>query len=52
LGRNRLERADGRIEDLPGCAQVAVQSGDLLEIATPGGGGYGAPLADPGGVPS
>jgi 5-oxoprolinase (ATP-hydrolysing) len=52
VGRNRLERADGRIEDLPGCAQVAVQSGDLLEIATPGGGGYGAPLADPGGVPS
>jgi 5-oxoprolinase (ATP-hydrolysing) len=43
VGRNRLERADGRIEELPGCAQVAMQPGDLLEIATPGGGGYGAP---------
>jgi 5-oxoprolinase (ATP-hydrolysing) len=47
VGRNRLERADGRIEDLPGCAQVAVQCGDLLEIATPGGGGYGPPAAAP-----
>ncbi|WP_216899940.1 hydantoinase B/oxoprolinase family protein, partial [Synechococcus sp. CCY 9618] len=51
VGRNRLERADGRSEDLPGCAQVAVEPGDLLEIATPGGGGYGAPLAGPKGDP-
>jgi len=50
VGRNRLERADGRIEDLPGCSQVAMQSGDLLEIATPGGGGFGAP-AGAGGRP-
>ena len=41
VGRNRLERADGRVEDLAGCDQVSVQPGDLLEIATPGGGGYG-----------
>jgi 5-oxoprolinase (ATP-hydrolysing) len=45
VGRNRLERADGSREDLPGCAQVAVQPGDVLEIATPGGGGYGPPAA-------
>ncbi len=45
VGRNRLERADGRLEELAGCAQVAVQPGDLLEIATPGGGGFGAPDA-------
>ncbi len=45
LGRNRLERADGQLEVLGGCAQVSVQPGDLLEIATPGGGGFGAPDA-------
>ena len=45
VGRNRLERADGRQQELAGCDQVAVQPGDLLEIATPGGGGYGAPEA-------
>jgi 5-oxoprolinase (ATP-hydrolysing) len=44
VGRNRLERADGRLEELGGCAQVSVQPGDLLEIATPGGGGYGVSL--------
>ncbi|MCP9838706.1 hydantoinase B/oxoprolinase family protein [Cyanobium sp. N.Huapi 1H5] len=48
VGRNRLERADGRLEELAGCDQVGVQPGDLLEIATPGGGGFGAP--DPGGA--
>ncbi len=45
VGRHRLERADGRVEDLAGCDQVSVQPGDLLEIATPGGGGYGDPHA-------
>ncbi len=44
VGRNRMERADGWHQELAGCDQVAVQPGDLLEIATPGGGGYGAPL--------
>jgi 5-oxoprolinase (ATP-hydrolysing) len=44
VGRNRLERADGRLQELAGCDQVAVQPGDLLEIATPGGGGFGDPL--------
>jgi 5-oxoprolinase (ATP-hydrolysing) len=50
VGRNRLERADGRVEDLGGCAQVAVQPVDLLEIATPGGGGFGVPGAGGGGA--
>ncbi|MBW4532173.1 MAG: hydantoinase B/oxoprolinase family protein [Aphanothece saxicola GSE-SYN-MK-01-06B] len=47
MGRNRLERADGRLEELAGCDQVSVQPGDLLEIATPGGGGFGFPGAPP-----
>ncbi|MGB7564761.1 MAG: hydantoinase B/oxoprolinase family protein, partial [Prochlorococcaceae cyanobacterium] len=42
LGLNRLERAAGSIETLAGSAELAVEPGDLLEIATPGGGGYGA----------
>ena len=45
VGRNRLERADGRLEDLAGCDQVSVEPGDLLEIASPGGGGYGTSSA-------
>ncbi|MDM7953738.1 MAG: hydantoinase B/oxoprolinase family protein [Cyanobium sp. CZS 25K] len=50
VGRNRLERADGRLEELAGCAQVSVLPGDLLEIATPGGGGYGTSAAGSGGA--
>ncbi len=42
-GRNRLERADGREEELGGSAQLALEAGDVLVIETPGGGGYGAP---------
>lgn len=42
LGFNRLERADGSVETLAGSAERAVEPGDLLEITTPGGGGYGA----------
>ncbi len=41
-GRNSLERADGRLERLAGCAEVTVGPGDRLVIETPGGGGYGA----------
>ena len=40
-GANRVERADGRIETLPGTAQIQVQPGDVLVIETPGGGGFG-----------
>ncbi|CUA98127.1 hydantoinase B/oxoprolinase family protein [Thiomonas bhubaneswarensis] len=42
VGVNRVERADGRIEVLPGCASVDMQLGDVFVIETPGGGGFGA----------
>ncbi|TVR58258.1 MAG: 5-oxoprolinase, partial [Candidatus Competibacteraceae bacterium] len=41
VGRNAVERRDGRIEELPGTAQVAMQPGDAFVIETPGGGGWG-----------
>jgi 5-oxoprolinase (ATP-hydrolysing) len=41
-GRNRVCRADGRVEELGHIAQVQMQPGDVFEIHTPGGGGYGA----------
>ncbi|MEV7186397.1 hydantoinase B/oxoprolinase family protein [Kitasatospora sp. NPDC093102] len=40
-GANRVLRADGTAEDLPGCGSAEVAAGDALEIRTPGGGGYG-----------
>lgn len=40
-GRNRLLRADGTVVELPGKCTVEVGPGDRLEIATPGGGGWG-----------
>jgi len=42
-GRNLCLRADGRSEELPGHATVALAAGDRLRIETPGGGGWGAP---------
>jgi 5-oxoprolinase (ATP-hydrolysing) len=43
LGRQWIERADGRIEELPGCAKAELGPGDVFVIQTPGGGGFGAP---------
>jgi 5-oxoprolinase (ATP-hydrolysing) len=43
LGRTRLIRAQGGVEELEGCFSIAVRAGDVIEILTPGGGGYGAP---------
>ncbi|MCC9307822.1 hydantoinase B/oxoprolinase family protein [Kitasatospora sp. RB6PN24] len=43
LGRNRVRRKDGTVETLDGCATADLAAGDVLEIETPGGGGYGAP---------
>ncbi len=37
----RIERADGRIEDLPGIAAFELDPGDRLVVETPGGGGWG-----------
>ncbi|MGQ0635222.1 MAG: hydantoinase B/oxoprolinase family protein [Planctomycetaceae bacterium] len=43
LGVNTLQRAGSdKIVDLGGKAQLDVQPGDVLTIATPGGGAYGA----------
>jgi 5-oxoprolinase (ATP-hydrolysing) len=42
-GEQYVERADGALEALPGRAEVELAAGDAFIIATPGGGGYGAP---------
>jgi 5-oxoprolinase (ATP-hydrolysing) len=41
VGVNRVLRADGNKEDLGHIAQVEMQAGDVFEIHTPGGGGFG-----------
>jgi 5-oxoprolinase (ATP-hydrolysing) len=41
VGTAWVERRDGRRENLGHIAQVDIGAGDLLVIATPGGGGYG-----------
>ncbi|MFF8833093.1 hydantoinase B/oxoprolinase family protein [Streptomyces sp. NPDC015131] len=43
LGENRVERADGTVHRLAGVDVVEVAPGDVLVVATPGGGGYGTP---------
>jgi len=42
VGENAIQRSDGPWEPIPGCTQVEMAPGDLLRIATPGGGGFGA----------
>jgi 5-oxoprolinase (ATP-hydrolysing) len=42
-GINLLMRRDGRSETLAAMAEVTVEPGDQIEIATPGGGGFGRP---------
>jgi 5-oxoprolinase (ATP-hydrolysing) len=41
VGINRVVRKDGTQQDVPHIAQVEMQAGDIFEIHTPGGGGYG-----------
>ncbi|MEG3844066.1 hydantoinase B/oxoprolinase family protein [Microcoleus sp. herbarium14] len=41
VGRNYVERLDGKVEDLGSTATVEMQAGDVFVIETPGGGGYG-----------
>lgn len=41
LGLNRVVRADGRTEELKHIGQAEMAAGDIFEIHTPGGGGYG-----------
>ncbi|MEY3215636.1 MAG: Acetophenone carboxylase gamma subunit [Pseudomonadota bacterium] len=40
-GINRVVRADGRVQELAHIGQVEMQAGDVFEIHTPGGGGFG-----------
>ena len=42
VGVNRVERADGRAEQLDHIGSVEMQPGDVFVIETPGGGGYGS----------
>jgi 5-oxoprolinase (ATP-hydrolysing) len=44
-GAQWVERADGRCEALDYVAEARLEAGDAFVIATPGGGGYGAPSA-------
>ncbi|MGZ6040351.1 MAG: hydantoinase B/oxoprolinase family protein, partial [Phenylobacterium sp.] len=44
-GAQRLIAASGTATDLPGCFAVEVEAGDIIEIETPGGGGFGRPDA-------
>ncbi len=41
VGHNRLIRADGTVTELGATVQTTVDDGDVIEIETPGGGGYG-----------
>jgi 5-oxoprolinase (ATP-hydrolysing) len=40
-GCNTVIKADGTIQILKGCEQIELNTGDVLQIETPGGGGYG-----------
>ncbi|WP_114973000.1 hydantoinase B/oxoprolinase family protein [Rhodoferax ferrireducens] len=42
VGVNRVLRTDGRVEALGHIGQAEMQAGDVFEICTPGGGGFGA----------
>ncbi len=41
VGINRVVRSDGRVETLGHIGQVEMGAGDVMEIHTPGGGGWG-----------
>jgi 5-oxoprolinase (ATP-hydrolysing) len=42
VGRNRVLRVDGSSEELAHIASAQMEVGDIFEIHTPGGGGYGS----------
>jgi len=48
LGRNHLLCADGRRINLGGKVEVKIKTGDVFQLLTPGGGGYGKPTEDAG----
>ena len=41
VGINRVVRTDGKVEQLDHIGQAEMKPGDIFEIHTPGGGGYG-----------
>ncbi len=41
MGRNRIERADGSVEELRAQDKAELGAGDVFVIETPGGGGFG-----------
>ena len=43
VGINRVVRVNGTVEDLGHIGQAEMNPGDVFEIHTPGGGGYGEP---------
>jgi 5-oxoprolinase (ATP-hydrolysing) len=43
VGINRVVRTNDQVEDLGHIGQAQMNPGDLFEVHTPGGGGYGAP---------
>jgi 5-oxoprolinase (ATP-hydrolysing) len=42
IGRNSVDRCNGEIDRLSGRAEVQMEAGDVFEIETPGGGGFGS----------
>jgi 5-oxoprolinase (ATP-hydrolysing) len=42
VGENRVIRSDGTVQELPGNASAEMREGDVFEMKTPGGGGFGA----------
>ncbi len=40
-GSNHLEKTDGKLVDIGGCATIQMKTGEAIIITTPGGGGYG-----------
>lgn len=42
-GRQRLIAPSGAARELPGCFSLQVAAGEVIEIETPGGGGFGSP---------
>ena len=41
VGRNWITRKSGTVEDLGGCGQTHVSSGDSVTVQSPTGGGFG-----------
>ncbi|MDP3855913.1 hydantoinase B/oxoprolinase family protein [Phenylobacterium sp.] len=44
-GAQRLIECSGAVKELSGCFSITVQPGDVIEIETPGGGGFGRSTA-------